>query len=218
MPKRIYISCPYCKSQNSSNVEHCIACGAPLEKPVAPKVVKPAPKKPIHPALKEKRPEEIAQKIGEKVEDAYYVYAVGWRTFAEALAIAVATFIIGVASGATGLAYWGLLCTVAVGVAVGLTGKMFYLALISAPLGALIGLGIGAVPLILGMPKILPVSMTLFAVLGAILGGRRRTDFKYRNWWEKARPFLGGVGGLLFGFLGTLLGIGIQQILARLFH
>ncbi len=218
MPKRTYISCPYCKSQNSSNAEHCIACGAPLEKLVAPKIVKPLPKSPIHPALKEKRPEEIAQKIGEKVEDAYYVYAVGWRTFAEALAIAVATFIIGVASGATGLAYWGLFGTVAVGVAVGLTRKMFYLALISAPLGALIGLGIGAVPLILGMPKILPVSMTLFAVLGAVLGGRRRTDFKYRNWWEKARPFLGGVGGLLFGFLGTLLGIGIQQMLARFFH
>ncbi len=218
MVRANFIPCAYCKTQNPDDAESCVACGAPLEKLVAPKIIKPAPKKPIHPALKEKRPEEIAQKIGEKVEDAYYVCAVGWRTFAEALAIAVATFITGVASGATGLAYWGLLGTVAVGVAVGLTGKMFYLALISAPLGALIGLGIGAAPLMLGMPKILPVSMTLFAVWGAVLGGRRRTDFKYRNWWEKARPFLGGVGGLLFGFLGTLLGIGIQQMLARLFH
>ena len=214
MTKNHFTACTYCKAQNPSDGDFCVTCGAPIEKPVTLKVVKPTPKKSIHPTLEEKHPEEIAQKIGEKVEDAYYVYAVGWRTFAEALAISIAAFIIGVASGATGLGYWGLLGAIAVGVTVGLTGKMFYLALISAPLGAFIGLGIGFVPLLLGFEKALPVSVTIFAAWGAILGGRRRVDFKDRNWWEKARPFLGGLGGAFFGFLGLLLGLGIEKALS----
>ena len=215
MTKTNIIPCAYCKAQNPSDREICVACGAPIGKPITPKVVKPTLKKSIHPALEEKGPEEIARKIGEKVEDAYYVYAVGWRTFAEALAIAVAAFIIGVASGATGLGYWGLIGAIATGVAVGLAGKMFYLALISAPLGAFIGLGVGFAPLILGFEQALPISVTIFAAWGAVVGGRRRANFKDRNWWEKARPFLGGLGGALFGFLGVLLGLGIEKMFAN---
>ncbi len=73
-------------------------------------------------------------------------------------------------------------------------------------------MGIGAIPLIFGAAWGMPLSVTIFSVVGAVLGGRRRADFKYRNWWEKARPLLGGVGGILFGILGILLGLGIAKL------
>ena len=212
----MHLICTYCKAQNPNDKESCIACGAPLEIPVVSsrKTAKPIPVKPIHPASRTKHPEEIAQKIGEKAEDAYYVYAVGWRTLGESLAIAVSAFIIGVASGATVMEYWGILGGVAVGVAVGLTWKSFYIALISAPLGTFIGLVIGAIPLFFGWPKALPITTTIFAIIGARLGGRPRPDYKFRNWWEKARPYLGGLGGFIFGLLGILLGLGIEKVIS----
>ncbi len=193
--------------------------GAPLEKPVQQKTPTPAPspQKPIHPALQKESPEKIVQKITEKAEDAYYVYAIGWRTLAEALAIAVSAFIIGAASGITGLSYWGLLGGIAVGVTVGLTWKNFYFAVISAPLGAIFGLALGILLPFFGLPWGIPILITIFSAWGAKLGGSPRPNFKYRNWWEKARPFLGGFGGFIFSLLGLMLGLGIEKMISNLF-
>jgi hypothetical protein len=103
--------------------------------------------------------------------------------------------------------------------AVGLTRKQFYIVLISAPAGLLLGLGLGAAIWFLGGgPQVMVYTGLVFAIIGAILGGRRSLSFRHRNCWEKSRPFLGALGGFVFGLLGSLLGwgirAGIQSLLA----
>ena len=169
--------------------------------------------KPVKDIRPSKKPEEDLRKIGEKVDDAYFIalntYDIAWRTVAEAIAISVSAFIIGAAGGAAGVGFLGVLGGIALGIAVGLTQKNFYITLISAPGGAMIGLVMGAIFWVTGSSKIYPVIAALFAILGAMIGGRRQAAFTRRNWWEKLRPFFGALGGLVFGLLGSALGWGI---------
>jgi hypothetical protein len=209
-----YIDCEYCSTRNPAGSKSCLACGAPIE--YLPQATKKEDFSKSKIELKpQKHPEEKFIKAGEKVEDAYFTvlntYAIAWRTVAEAIAIAVAAFIIGVAGGAVGIGFLGVLGGIALGIAVGLTQKHFYITLISAPAGALMGLGLGAVFWVLGNPKIFPLIVGLFSIFGAVIGGRRRRSFSHINWWEKLRPFLGGLGGLAFSALGAALGWGISS-------
>jgi hypothetical protein len=144
-------------------------------------------------------------------------YALVWRTLGEVTAIAVASLIAGLAGGAAGTRFPGVLGAAAIGLAVGLTNKHFYLVLIGAPGGALVGLIFGAVLWVLFSPKALVFCVSGLAILGAVIGGRRRPRYRSRNWWEKLRPFLGALGGLFFGLLGVLVGWGLQTTLERLF-
>jgi len=205
-----YISCEYCSVQNTTGAASCLACGAPIDyhRPFSTK------KGELKWDTQSKKPhEEDHRIIGEKVEDAYLAalgtYSIAWRTAAEGIAIAVAAFIIGTAGGAAGIGFLGALGGIFVGIAVGLTQKNFYITLVSAPGGAISGLLVGSIFWVFGNPKIFPVIVILFSVFGAIFGGRPKLVFARRNWWEKLRPFLGGLGGLIFAALGSALGWGI---------
>jgi hypothetical protein len=59
--------------------------------------------------------------------------------------------------------------------------------------------------------------MVGLAAIGGWLGGRR-VPFKRRNTWEKVRPFLGMLCGLGFGLIGTLIGWGLQSVVANWLH
>jgi len=177
-----------------------------------PKASKPTEKKP----KSQQKVETELRKATDKADEAYFTvmntYAIAWRTVGEAIAIAIAAFIIGVTGGAVQMGFVGVLGAIGVGIAVGLTQKNFYFVIGSAPGGALIGLAISAIFWIGGQPKIGVLVVTICAILGAILGGRRRYPFSQRNWWEKLRPVLGALGGLGFGILGLLLGLGIAGV------
>ena len=161
------------------------------------------------------------RKIGEKADDAYFTvlntYAIAWRTIGEAVAIAISGFILGFVGGATEMLFAGILFATVLGVVVGLTRKNFYLVLASAPIGALIGMAVGAIPWVLGAgPKVMIFSAGIFANIAAVVGGKRNLPFERRNWWEKARPFLGGLGGFGFGLIGTLIGWGLITAIQKL--
>ena len=204
--------CMYCDTPNPQDYGNCLACGAPIEVPAPEPFQKPKTTKTK--AKPEQRPEEQLKKIGEKADDAYFTvmntYAIAWRTIGEAVAIAISSFILGFVGGATEMWYAGIIFATLLGVVIGLTRKNFYFVLASAPIGTLIGMGVGVIPWVLGAgPKLMIFSAGIFAILAAVVGGRRNLPFGRRNWWEKARPFLGGLGGFGFGFLGMLLGWGL---------
>jgi len=48
-----------------------------------------------------------------------------------------------------------------------------------------------------------------------VLGGRR-IPWSRRNGWQKARPFLGALGGLVFGLFGMGIGLGLSAAVAAL--
>ena len=189
-----------------------MACGGPLSHPLAD----PTPQ--VATLTERLQPEKLSNedliKIGEKADDVYFTvlnsYAIAWRTLGEALAIALTGFILGLVGGLTGVFFSGIFGAILVGMAVGFTRKQFYGVLISAPVGLLLGLGLGALVWVLGgAPQVMVYSGLVFAVVGASVGGGRGLPFSRRNCWEKSRPLLGALGGLMFGILGTLLGWGL---------
>ncbi|MCJ7625343.1 MAG: hypothetical protein MUO76_17735 [Anaerolineaceae bacterium] len=214
------ISCEFCATLNLADAKNCVSCGAPVTKKRA---LQPRPS----PGLKagdsfskrvESTPDSLdldkARQAGEEVEEVFnkavYAYSLVWRTLAEAATIAIVGFAVGLVGGATSMAFWGVLGAIILGAAVGFTIKMSYLTLLSAPLGLVIGTVIGIFLSAIGLgPRVFVFSTTIFAVLAAVVGGRG-IPYPHRNWYEKARPLLGGLGGLIFGILGMLIGLGLR--------
>jgi hypothetical protein len=214
MSKDLHTICEYCATRNPWEATTCLACGGPLERPLAdptPQVsTVTTAEKPTKPPTKDLR--QATEKADELYFMAWNTYAIAWRTVGEAISIALTGFILGFIGGATATYFPGVLGAMLVGLAVGLTRKQFYLVLISAPAGLLLGLGLGALSWMLGSgPQIMVYTGMVFAIIGAVLGGRRKPPFRRRNCWEKARPFLGTLGGFAFGLFGTLLGWGISS-------
>ncbi len=211
--------CEYCATQNLAGVRHCAACGAPITASATPASTRqhspprPAPKQN---AAQVWPSEANLTQIGEKADEAYFtvmsVYAIAWRTVGEAIAIAVAAFIIGTAGGAAGMGFLGVLGAIGLGIAVGVTRKNIYFTLASAPLGTILGLLIGGVFWVMGSPFLLIFLTTGCGIAAAMIGGQPKTAFKRRNGWEKARPFLGALGGLGFGLIGLVLGLGLSGL------
>ena len=205
------IICEYCATSNPWEATTCLACGAPLTRPrveLTPKITTVSTPPP-------KVSNEDIRKASEKADDVYFTvlntYVIAWRTLGEAISIGLTGFILGFIGGATGVYFPGILGAVLVGVAVGFTRKQFYITLISAPAGLLLGLGLGVIVWALGSnPQVMVYAGLVFAIVGAILGGRRSMPFGKRNCWEKSRPLLGALGGFAFGLLGTFLGWGIS--------
>ena len=206
--------CEYCSTTNPWQANTCLACGGPLPRPLAD----PTPQVTTitTPAKPEKPGTEDLLKVGEKADDIYFTvfntYAIAWRTLGEAISIALTSFILGLVGGVTEVIFPGIFGAILVGLAVGITRKQFYIVLISAPAGLLLGLGLGAAVWALGGgPQVMVYTGMVFAIIGAVLGGRRSLPFGRRNCWEKSRPLLGAFGGFGFGLLGTLLGWGISS-------
>ena len=212
MSKFQRILCDYCNTVNDAEASTCQACGAPIMRPVVP--VEPkvtVPEEPAQPAFSEADLRKAADKADEVYFTLWNTYAIAWRTLGEAIAIALTGFVLGFLGGVTWQYFPGVLGAGLVGLAVGLTRKQFYFALISAPAGLLLGLGPGALVWALGGDAAVMVYTGLVgAILGAIVGARRNLPFGKRNCWERARPFLGLLGGLAFGLLGTLIGWGLR--------
>lgn len=214
--------CAYCNSVNEAGGKNCVACGAALPAAVFPDPVAQANK--ISPSDVQLPPDPDVERLkeaGKKAEQVYSTalnaYAVLWRTLGEALAIAVAAFALGLIGGATGAAFAGLLGAALMGGVVGSVVKHYLLVAISAPLGALLGAGVWGLAWALGAG---PGGMVYAASLGAIVlawvGGRRILPGK-QNIWERLRPFLGALGGVLFALLGVGLGLGLRAAVQALF-
>jgi len=208
-------TCQYCSTLNSPKEKACLACGAPLSILQPESIHKDKNTKQAIVGKPEKSTEVELKKIGEVADDVYIkiynTYAIAWRTVGETIAIAVSSFIIGLAGGATQMQVIGLFGAILLGVAVGFTHKIFYIVLVSAPAGALLGLLIGGIVWVTITPQAMVFIVAGLSILAAILGGRRVRPFTRRNWWEKARPFIGALGGLGFGVLGMLVGWGVRS-------
>jgi hypothetical protein len=206
--------CVYCHTQNLLDKHSCLACGAPLPKlpPPVPVVSKPKP------SASTDIPLETVRKGGEEVDklftNAVYAYSLVWRTVAEALVITVVGLGIGIIAGATGVPLLGVAGGVLVGLAVGWAIKAAYFTLLMAPVGMVLGAVFGLVLWVAGLPRAVVLPMIVLAATGGWLGGRR-VPFRRRNTWEKVRPFLGLLGGLGFGLIGTLIGWGLQSVVSN---
>jgi F0F1-type ATP synthase assembly protein I len=212
-------TCESCSTNNPRGAQACSACGAPFDIVVNEPHVKLAAA--VSPRIQRENtqfPKEEIQDAGEKVEEAYFTiiktYSIAWRTVGEAIAIAVSGFIIGVVGGATGMSPWGVLGALIVGIAVGMTRKNFMVVVLSAPVASILGLFLGGLFWVSGYPQMMVFCVSILAILGAALGGQQRGKFQSMNWWEKARPFLGALGGLGSGLFGMGVGFLITQTIA----
>lgn len=134
------------------------------------------------------------------------------RTIAEALAILTAALVIGYNAGHVAINNWppylllGVAGGMAVGIAVGSVIKRSVFALISAPFGALIGV-FAAISLRLNQRGTmwLPLFTIAGACLLAVLGGRSNRSGRFQV-YQRLRPILGAIGGILFSLLGFAIG------------
>lgn len=218
MPLPQRINCEYCNASNVSKAKQCIACGAPLPDKLPPTPTshtvyrhKPSP------LIASPKDIETARKVGEKADKIFwtgaYLYSAFWRALAETITIAVVGFATGFLGGATGMPIGGVIGAVLIGLSIGMAIKYPILTYISAPAGFITG---AALCVLLWLLKFPPQGMvfitTLFAVIAALLG-RIKTPFSRRLVWEKIRPFLGTLGGLIIGLVGMLVGLGLRAAL-----
>lgn len=213
------IICSYCDAANAAG-PLCVACGAPLPEanpePIQAPGRQPAPVQisQERQALQDTR--EMGEKIDKVSHSALYLYSTFWRTLAEAIVIALVSFGLGAAGGATGQALGGVLTALVVGALVGWAVKISYLTYLSAPTGFAVGAGLCVVVYLLGVPPgVMVYVLAAFSGAAALVGGRR-ISWRRRNGWEKARPFLGALGGLGFGLLGMGIGLGLRAALAAI--
>ena len=218
------VTCGYCSIVNPAGDDNCLACGAPLPKEL------PVPARSSIDSAGRQSPDDFwkprhnrledVRKAGEKLDQAYYsaayAYSLFWRTLAETVMIAVVGFGIGLVGGATGMAVWGAVGATVYGIVVGLLVKRYLFLLLSAPLGVLIGAAFCVLLFIFGIEaRWMVIVLSIVTILSAVIGGRR-VRFQRKNLWEKARPFLGGLGGLGFGLLGMAIGLGLQAAVRAL--
>ena len=210
------------------DAETCRACGAPLDDlieeetaPPEPKftVVQKAPKPKPRPQPKDDSSDlrALAEQASDLTDTVMYTYSVAWRTAAEAGAIAISALIIGMVAGAFGQAFWGVFGGLIVGVVVGLTAKPLWGSLLGAPAGTLVGLLVSALLWAIQAPAFLPL---LVMTVGAVIGARVRAlpqNRRRMNTWEKARPFVGAVGGLVVGSVGVAIGWGFSALVGAVF-
>lgn len=199
-----------------------MACGAPLpDLRASPEPPKKPPRRtgPIQ-ISSERQALHDAREAGEKIDkvahSALYVYSAFWRTLAETVVIALVGFGLGVAGGAVGQAVGGVLAALIVGSLVGWAVKISYITYISAPTGFAIGAVLCALLYLVGVPLgVMVYVLATFSGAAALVGGRR-IPWRRRKAWEKARPFLGALGGLGFGLLGMGIGLGLRAAVAAL--
>jgi hypothetical protein len=132
------------------------------------------------------------------------------RTLAEALAILTTALIIGFSAGSISpfpggwfvFLLLGVGGSALLGLAVGSVVKRSIFVLFSAPFGALLGVG-AALALKLNSPGTpwLPLLAIAGACLLALLGGRSNRTARFAG-YQRFRPLLGAIGGILFGLIG----------------
>ncbi|HPS41016.1 MAG TPA: hypothetical protein PK040_00330 [Anaerolineaceae bacterium] len=216
--------CDYCATLNPGGRATCIACGAPLVPPVilpvrVTEVETSAP--PILDSTPQFTPVDT-ENIGQQLKEGAALVGASLgglgigtlvlRTLAEAIAIAVAAIVVGVNSGSVARNNYLPLLMLAlvggglIGLCVGSVTKRFLFSLLSAPVGALLGSVTGV---LLQLNKTAFPWMALLSLAGAValalLGGKSAAATKLAC-YQRARPWLGLAGGLLFGLIGFAAG------------
>ncbi len=205
-----FIPCSYCLAKNPVSEKNCVACGAPL--PELSRLTPPTQAKSAPPSRE--IDEDKTVKVAHKVAMAYGNF---WQSFMEAIVIAAVGFGIGFTGALIDFPVAGVLGAGIVGLCVGLTIRYSIFTLFSTPLGLLVGSLLSVTAAVMKFPPIsYVILLTLCASLGAVLGGMR-IPFRFRSRWHKLRPVLGTVGGLCFGFLGSLLGTGLHLVYTNWF-
>jgi hypothetical protein len=223
------LACSYCGASNPPGTDRCIACGAPINRPVVPPVsvtMVNTPARNITPPASAQRadttPEQIrdafdAAPINDQLKEGLKAAGMGVgslgvgtffaRTASEAAAIAFSAFMIGYFSSATGNRWLAIPGGLVIGLMVGLAVKRPLGALLSAPLGTLIGLAAGFL-LQSSFPTLpLPPLLSLIGgALLAIIGSHRNSGNVVAKWYGRFRPLLGMAGGFMFALLGYIIG------------
>lgn len=218
------ITCAFCGVLNNAADNNCMACGAPLE------ISKPAPVTVtvVPDSLDISAAETFSTATpGEPLKQQFSegISAVGaglglagvggllLRTVAEALAILIAAIVIGFNAGRVSpfpngfpFLLLGVGGSALVGLAVGSVVKRAVFVLFSAPFGALLGVG-AATLLKLNVARTpwLPLFAIAGACLLALLGGRSNRTARFAG-YQRFRPLLGAIGGILFGLIGFSAG------------
>ena len=218
------ITCAYCNTVNPPLRANCLACGAPLPVPVRPPV-RVTKVEPVTPPVSSNAPPSPApdlDAIGQQLKQGAAVLGTGigalgigtivLRSVAESVAIVISAFLIGLNSGnaiinLNGTTPYILVAAIGgalLGLAVGSVNKRLLFALLSAPFGAVLGT-ILAITLSGLLPRGPWSGLLTFAggVIFALLGGERSGG---KSCYQRIRPVLGLVGGLLFGLLGFAAG------------
>lgn len=207
------IVCIWCQTVNDTTARHCVACGGPIEESIKNRLTSENKVQPL-PVVRRDTTTQDLKKAGEETEKVYNaaltVYSLVWRTAAEALAIALAALLVGLAGGGTHLSWLGILGGIGLGVAVGLVQKNFWFVLLGAPLGVLAGALVGMLPWAIGFgPGGMVLTAIVLGIAGAIIGNRR---VYHPGVYDRLRPFLGALGGLAFASLGALMGSGLAWL------
>jgi hypothetical protein len=125
---------------------------------------------------------------------------------------AAVSLAIGLAGGIVGQPVLGVMGAALLGFAVSISIKNGLATIISAPIGLLIGSILCVIAMLLHIPTfVFPIILTATACFTAIYG-TRKTPYKIRKTWWKIRPYLGTLGGLLFGLLGMGIGLGLEVV------
>lgn len=219
------ITCAFCGVLNNPSDYNCSACGAPLEvskpTPVTVTMVpEPMDISAAEPGATAAPGEPVNQQLKEgiaAVGAGLGLAGVGGlllRTVAEALAIMTAALLVGLNAGKVcpfpnG---WFLFLLLGggggalVGLSVGSVVKRAIFVLFSAPLGALLGIVLANT---LKLDASRTVWLPLFAITGAcflaLLGGRSNRTARFAG-YQRFRPLLGAIGGLIFGLIGFSAG------------
>ena len=215
------LPCVFCGVRNDPARETCFACGAPLALARPAPVVTPLNETPVvpleaFPSTPQTPVEPIKQQLAEGVAAVgagLGLVGVGglvMRTIAEALAILIAALVIGFNAGRVSPfpGGWFLYLLLAVGgsafvgIAVGSVVKRAVFVLFSAPFGALLGVGAA---ILLKLNTARTPWLPLFAIAGAcalaLLGGRSNRTARFAG-YQRFRPLLGAIGGIIFGLIG----------------
>ncbi len=216
------ISCAYCATLNTPSSSNCIACGAPIVLPRFQPVTITEVTEPLTmPTTMEALQSEVpAQPLGDQFKEGLATVGAGlglagiggffFRTLSEALAILTAALIIGFCAGSISpfpggwfvFLLLGVGGSALLGLAVGSVVKRSIFVLFSAPFGALLGVA-AALVLKLNSPGTpwLPLLAIAGACLLALLGGRSNRSARFAG-YQRFRPLLGAIGGIIFGLIG----------------
>jgi len=214
------LPCVFCGARNDPAKETCIACGAPLELSRPAPVVTPVNTASDFPLADLSTPQPPVEPVKQQLKEGIAAVGAGlglagvggllMRTLAEALAIIIAALVVGFNAGRVSPfpGGWFLYLLLAVGgsavvgVAVGSVIKRSVFVLFSAPFGALLGVG-AAILLKLNTARTpwLPLFAIAGACLLALLGGRSNRTARFAG-YQRFRPLLGAIGGIIFGLIG----------------
>lgn len=215
--------CPWCRSDNPTGSEACLACGGPLmhqqgsEPGTGGEISGPEfnPGARFTPIGEAQEWVQSGETGDSRDAGARRTYPLIWRTLADAAAISVSGFLLGLIGEVSGPGWAGMVGGAAIGAAVSLSSRNIPLTMLGAPLGTLFGAGLWLVARASGAGWGGMVwSALLLGVLGTLPGGHRPVI--HGSCLMKLRPFLGAAAGIFWAGLGVWFSWGLRQLVINL--